>query len=57
MSDCIFCKLFEKLDAFLKAKAEKKSCCCGKGAHDEPCCSAKPEEKPEQPVKKDNDAK
>lgn len=56
MSDCIFCKLFEKLDAFLKAKADKKSCCC-KGAHDEPCCSAKPENSPEQSVKKDSEGK
>ena len=36
MSDCIFCKLLEKLDEFLKGKASSKSCCCnsGKGEHD-----------------------
>lgn len=54
MSDCIFCKLFEKLDAFLRSKAEAKGCGCGCCGTDKPqtpeekkegCCGNKEEEK------------
>ncbi len=48
MSDCIFCKLFEKLDAYLRGKAEAKGCGCGCDSKESSCCGPKPEDKKEE---------
>ncbi|MFA6583872.1 MAG: hypothetical protein WCS77_06200 [Elusimicrobiaceae bacterium] len=47
MAQGFFARLFEKLDAFLKAKAEQKGCCCGQKNDKDGCCGRDDRAKPE----------